>query len=771
MHEEPLVVIIILTLMVIVGGSLCGIVGLVLTIAGRREVARLKAQVNALLEKPGRLDRASMRAMPDSAAVQTENGRETAAPFSSPPSKPLPPPVPPATHGPDASPVPEKEVWSAIEQWIGAKWLTWIGTLALFLSMGFLVKYAIDNQWVGPSGRIALAVLFGMTLMILGDRAVRRAMRAFGLALMGGGLSILYVSLYGAFKLYSLISPEITAALLIFVTIGGMALAIVHDSRAMAIMAMLGGFLTPLIASTGENSREALFTYIVLLDLGVLGVALFKRWRVLDAVAFVGTVCLYSGWYHEYYTVSQMLPALLWLVGFYAIFLILPFAYHFRTGTPVTVERFALALANAVYFCTFCYIMLYPDHHYALGFIALGISSCYTLLGSLIRKRIATDVKTLFGFIVLAVVFLTLAVPLQLKLNGILLAWAVEGPVLLALGYRFRYFPLRVTAFGVLALAAIRLFVMHWPLHNHLYFEPLLNTRFWTAMSVPIAGWLFAIIHSSMSRDTSQKEDRLLKEAAAIGAGFVALIVLSVETAGWISSGWALRGAEQRFIWPEYAVLAVMCLGGTAFVGTGVLWRSLASRLAGMVPFVIALILSVAVYCADMICWNESWPVLNIRFMLVLMALVLAYFCAKALRQRTDICNAAEQMLGTVMFWITLATFLALLSAEAFDSCVSGFTDLQTGRWIGQMAVSIVWGAYAAVLLVVGFLKKKRPLRLVALGLFCATGLKLVLVDISSVKQIYRIVAFVVLGMMMVSASYLYHRIAKSLGTDTGGRS
>lgn len=775
---EAIAVMAVLVLVIVVIGSVCGIIGVVLAVAQGRHVSRLTGQVEALEARLGKSRGGTGGEMPKPAPAQATIARTAAearpAPAVAvpiradaiPPAKP--PQVPPVVPMPPKL-KPDRERMSSIEEWIGKRWLTWVGSAALFLSMAFLVKYAIDNRWLGPTGRIALAILFGIILLVLGDRSVRRSMRILGLSLMGAGLAILYVAVYGGFKLYGLVSPEIAAGILIFFTVAGMTLALAHNAMSTAIIAVVGGFVTPVMVSTGVDSRDTLFAYVVLLDLGVFGVAFFKRWRPLDAIAFIGTVCLYSGWYAVFYKPAALAPALLWLSGFYAIFLLLPFAYHFRTGTPVAVERFVLALANGLFMSGYCYMMLYPDNRYLLGFIALGMGGFYALLGALIRRRVAEDVKTLFGFMALAVAFLTLAVPLQLRANGILLAWAVEGPVLLYLGYRFRYFPMRVFSFIVLALSAARLFVMHWPLHTA-YFDPLTNPPFLSTLSVPIAGWIFAWIHSRHCKGGPLTADGVLKETSAIAAGLIAIVVLSAETGSWISFDLAPDSAAARALWPEYAVLAVCVAGAAAFLAAGIFRRSLASRVAGLLPLGVALLLSVWLFLDSCICWDESWPIYNIRFFLALGAIFLAYLYSSVLHRRSAICSAGEQIVEVALFWTAVALLLALVSAEAFDACRNKIDDIRISQWAAQMAVTLVWGGYAAAMLAVGFWRKRRPLRLTALGLFCAAALKLVLVDIAGVEQIYRIVAFVVLGLLMIAASYLYHRIEKRLQPVEGDK-
>ena len=763
----------------ILAGVICGIVAVVQLWGVRRKVAQVHGRMDVLARRMTEYERKfteepAKRARPAPEAAEPEAAaappKPEVLPVEEKPALVAPPVTPPVRERPaaaEAAPQPSagRESWARFEERVGKQWMTWAGALVLFLSMGFFVKYAIDNQWLGPTGRIVLAVLFGIALLVLGDRAVRRAMRALGLGLMGAGLAILYVSLFGAFSYYHLLPQEAAFGAMIVVTAAGMTLAVMHGAMSTAILAVIGGILTPVMVSTGRDARDALFTYLILLDLGVLGVAFFKRWGWLDVLAFVGTSVLFFGWFRQFYGSAAMTPALLWLGGFYVIFLLLPFVYHLRHGTPATVERFVLALANATCAFALAYRILNPDYSHALGFVALGISACYVGMSAAVRKRVPTDARGLFGFVALAVVFLTLAVPLHLKLYGITLAWAVEAPVLLYLGYRFRYLPVRAGAFIVLVLAGIRVFAVHWPLHTG-YFTPVWNTRFASAIFVPLAGWAFAVIHHWWTKDTSPVWDRPFKVLSAVAAGFVALVLLHCEASQWVG-----YNATERALSPQYLELCagavIWALGSVAFLVGGIRWKCLTSRLACLAALAVTMVIAWQLYAGEY--YSDRFTLfLNPRFAAVLLAVMATFTCAFAVRCCREICGRGEQYLGVCVFVAGALFLLALLSAEVFNYCETKVIDSQKARWVAQMSLSLVWSIYAAVMLAIGFWRRVRPLRFAALGLFGATAIKLVLVDIAHVQQIYRVISFVALGLLMIAASYLYHRIEKGLAPTAG---
>ncbi len=738
----------------VVVGAVLGIVAFILVLRGGREADRQASRLDTLLKRVSRLEgvpEVTLPTPPAPALPEPEEKAETV-----PPEAPPPAPAPrPAAAG---------EWWTTLEDRVGKRWIAWAGALVLFLSAGFFVKYAIDNDWIGATAQVGAGVVFGIALLVAGDRLVRREMRALGQALMGGGLAILYVSLFAGSSIYDLMPPAVAFVAMAAVTGAGMALAVLHDAQSVAFLAILGGMLTPVLCSTGEDRRDVLFGYLVLLDLGVLGVALFKRWRWLDVLAWGGTAALFTGWFAEFYSEKALAPTLAWLGVFYVIFLLLPFVYHLRHAAPISLERFLLALLHAAGVFGYAYGMLWGEHHYMLGFVALIMAACYLALGAQTRGRIPADRRGLFGFIALAVAFLTIAVPVHMELNGITLLWAVEGPVLLYLGYRYRYLPVRVGGLIVLGLAVIRVFAEHFPLHD-MAFVPVWNVSFGVAACVPVAAAAFALIHQRW-RDSAGRLDLFCKVLAALAAWALGLIVLHAEGALWLIYRPLVARAAGEYAALAYGV-ALWSVGAAGCLAAGLRLRSRAARIAGILAFLVPLFIALCIYAEDA---PEEYALFaNLRFAACLVGLLAVFGCAFALGRWRERIAAGELTLMKVIYAAGGLLTLALLSAESYAYCYQAVADADRASWTALMSLSIVWGLCAAVALVIGFRKRLRPLRLAALGLFAVTALKLVLVDVAGVKQIYRVISFFIMGLLMIGASYLYHRIEKRLEQLMGG--
>jgi uncharacterized membrane protein len=185
----------------------------------------------------------------------------------------------------------------SIENAIGTRWIGRIGVLAILFGIAFFLKYSFDNKLIGEAGRIMLGIFWGAAFIGAGEYLQKkRNLSLYGQMLTGGGLGILYLSMYAAFALYHLIPAALAMAALVAITTTGMMLAVRYSSYPLAAIALLGGLLTPLMLSTGRNQPLTLFSYILLLDAGVILLLRFRSWPGLVAASLAGSALLYAGW-------------------------------------------------------------------------------------------------------------------------------------------------------------------------------------------------------------------------------------------------------------------------------------------------------------------------------------------------------------------------------------------------------------------------------------------------------------------------------------------
>ena len=611
-----------------------------------------------------------------------------------------------------ARPAVDERTMSAMEGMLGTRIMTWIGVGILFLGMAFFLKFAYDQHWLGrmlgPRARVLCVVVVGLAFLASGRHVLRQGMAALGQGLLGGGIAILYLAVYGAFSPSlmivpaQLLSPHTAFALMALVTALGVGVALRFDAMAISIIAVLGGFATPVLIGSGGNARDILFTYLLVLDLGVLSVALYRRWRTLDVLTLLGTVGLFALWFDAHYAGYPSLPnwgTLAWIGIFHAVFLALPFIHHWRTRTPITVARFGLALGNLAWSLGYACDILADTHPHVLAVLCLALSGCYLAIGLITVRRVGDDRRVLLGFTALATMLLTLGLFYLLPVDGITVAWFVEACVLLALGYVYAYAPTRWVSLGILGLALLRVACTYLP-------EPdpaaalFLNLRFAMQGMAPLGLAGFALVHQLMG---ARDRDLLVQRACGVSAGIVLLLLASLEIS---------RDADahaQHWVWIPAATAAAWLWGiGTAgYLLAAARWRQPATLLTGVLALAGAVLATLLSYGDD---WHWALPVLNPRFLSALLVVVLAGWCSWMLSRLRAALPAAATLDGPLQLFVALFGILILTLETAGwmqrHAASSSAIDLQ---WV----LSLIWLCSAGVLAVLGLAWSSRRLALV----------------------------------------------------------
>ena len=483
----------------------------------RAQVAALTARVHALEVKAGI---EPQRIAPPAVPVSPKPPEAAAASQAPPP----PPRIPSFQTAPSYTRMRES---ADLEGTIGKLWFNRVGIFALLFGVAFFLKYAFDNNWIGPSGRVALGLLAGIVVVIWSERFRSKGHTLFSYSLKAVGIGTMYLSLWGAYQIYHLVPSAVAFIAMIVVTASTVTLAITQDAEILGVYAMIGGFSTPVLLSTGENHEMVLFSYVCLLDLAILIMVTFKPWRRLLWGSFVGTWSLYLGWYASYYSNAQRPLTVLFAALFFVLFAVVPLL------TPLTRSRWhkgysvtltALPLANAAVFF-FALFVMYSTETVTLTWYALALAAVYLLLASLTKGRTGSepDVLKLITLlhIAVAIAFITMAVPLKLNSHWITIGWLVESAVLLGISVRSQATFLRYFAAITLALGIFRLLVID----NFQVTTLLFNARFATYL-VAIA--ILAGIVTAGDRFASEQEKPFVM-FAGVALNVLALFALTLE--------------------------------------------------------------------------------------------------------------------------------------------------------------------------------------------------------------------------------------------------
>lgn len=652
-------------LALLVGGIILPIVALVVSLRTRstlnQQLSRLQASsplppaesqglsqiLQELTARVARLEAAispkSVIAPPPAAAKpEVEAPPASTTPPLAPPPRAFEPPRQPVPPPPFSTISPARTLNAGeLESIIGRRWLGWAAVALILFATAFFLKYAFDNRWIGELGRVTIGVTAGVTLATLGYRYHKRKWRVFSQILTAGGVVLLYLSTYASFGYYHLASQKAAFAYITILIAEAAGLALLYDAPAIAVMALIGGFLNPILLRSDRDHYRSLFGYIFALDVGTL--ALLKQWPGLRTLAFFGTHLLFWLWYGDNYHPRKLAAVMMFETAVFLAFLVTHLARRFLKRQPIdvddisTFEDFSLLAANPYVFFATSYFLLNARHHEWMGAFAIGMALIYAGAAKLLLDRRATKRAEMLLLIGVALTFVTLAIPIQLKSNWITIAWAVEGLAILWTGIEMKSQRLRAIAHALFGLAILKLAFWDTPWGYRAAFTPVVNKYFLSSLFVIVC--LFA-------------------------------------------AAWLYEKLGERM--------------------------QIAARVFQIVLLVVALI--------------------------------------------------------TLWFLLTVETYTYFASRAALQKTAEGY---QHEHWLGQMALSVLWSIYAAVLAAVGFVRRSPAIRWAALSLFALTVVKVMLVDIAVLQQLYRIIAFLVLGLLLLIVTWGYHKAFYSKESST----
>jgi uncharacterized membrane protein len=467
--------------------------------------------------------------------------------------RPLASPPPPIPPGPLTEP---RQIPSSrrdpldLESRIGSHWLNRIGISAVLIGVSYFLKFAFDNNWIGPSGRVAIGLLAGIAIVVWSERFRGRGYRVFSYSLKAVGIGILYLSLYAALQVYSLVPSGVAFVMMLGVTSATAVMAWTQNAEILAAFALIGGFITPVLLSTGQNREVALFSYVAMLDAGALALLILKPWRRLLILSYAGTLVLYVGWYSSFYDNTQLRLTVGFATLFFAIFAVAPLLARAGENKSSVSESvpLILALVNAAGYFLQIYIMYEEGDTKATAWFALALAAVYIFLSRQTRARAgspeaarAVDLLHL----ALAIGFVTVAIPIRLDAHWITMGWFVEAAVLLWVADRVQSEVLNVFALGSLALGVGRLLVID----NFYVTRPIFNTRMATyAIAIAVLG--------GVAWYGSRRQDETGRTAATVSVialNLLALVALSREVADYYALEMANLNPRRRWDPSEWA--------------------------------------------------------------------------------------------------------------------------------------------------------------------------------------------------------------------------
>ncbi len=653
-------------------------------------VAQLERQVAALTESRIRADAPAVTLRP----VQRMPDQASAPPPPPPVLSAMLPVIPPRVLA-DAPPPSFPAEAQSLESRLGSQIFNMIGIFAIIIGTSWFLKLAIERGWIGPVARVLIGLAAGAGLVLWSESFRHKGMAAFSYSLKAIGSAVLYLSLWAAFQLYHLLPASVALAAMILVTAWNGFMAWSQDAELLAAYGLLGGFLTPLLLSTGGDHEGFLFTYVGAIDLATILLIRYKPWRRLLLPAFAATAVYFIGWYSEFFHRSV---ASVWdaqsseTACFVALFFLMFAAVSMEgfsaqdAGSGEVIVPVLMPLANAAWVGLALYsVMQDSGLHSSLAWLMVALAALYLALMRVQATAVASAMH-----LACAVIFLTIAIPLKASGHTLTTAWLVEGLVLYWAATRVESESgapatvLSVLSLGGYCLGLVSL-AFHWMWFGD--FQDFFNANLGAAMVA--VGALAGLVWLASNSEGKRRGNAITLLAALGAIDCVGMLLTWREVA---ASGFDAR--HTAFANAEFA---------TALVGLAVLAAT-------------------------------AW---------------VSYRMSGA-----DFSGSHE--LGVVA-GVTLVLFnlLTILSVEREIGALWSNSDGQLQR---SLAISGFLMLYGAVLLAAGFWKRSAFVRWQALILLVFTIGKVFFYDISGLSQGYRVASFMALGALLMGISYAYQK-------------
>jgi len=534
----------------------------------------------------------------------------------------------------------------SVESKITGKWFAGLGVVALLFGVGFFLKYAFENNLIGVTGRIVMGIAAGVVLLSLGGFLSRKEKyRQYSFFISGGGLGLLYLSVYAAFGMYHLISSVAAFALFIIISAAGGALSVVSDAPNLGGIALLGGFLTPFLVSNGMGTEAALFGYVLVLNLGFLGISFYKKWLGLHALNFAGTAVIFGIWWASSYAPEKLWTTMAFLTLFYLVFLVAPFLRSITKRAVSSEYEVATTTLNGILYFLGAYALLKPLYEPYLGFFFVVWAVLHLILAHALAKRNPQDRFAVFALAGLGLALAIAAVPVEFHAQWITIAWAAEAVILAWGGLSLKNYFIRVFAYFVSIFVVIRLLfvdsVFGDPIQS---FAPIVNIGFLTFLCSVAAFFVIAYLLSRRSAELEESE-KSIAACFGVAGNLFAVFALSRES--------------------------ILYFG----------------RLIALIP-------------------------------------------------------AAPGGFG------------------AYPSVQPTVESLKNQR---NLSLSIIWGLYAGVLMLFGILRRVTYVRILAILGFAVVVIKVFLYDSAALSDLYRIISFLALGVLLLIVSFFFYRYKEKI--------
>ncbi len=717
-------------------------------------------------------------------------------PISEPKKENVPPPIPfsnevKTTVDEPIGPLPQINTSQAkksdLEKFIGENLINKIGIAITVIGVGIGAKYSIDHDLISPLTRIILGYLMGLGLMGIGMR-LRKNYENFSAVLESGAIAIMYFITYAAYSFYGLMPMVAAFALMVLFTVFTVVTAIKYNSQVIAIIGLVGAYAVPFLLSDGSGNVEILFSYMAIINIGILFIAIKKYWKILYYSSFILTWMIFSGWFFtDYEQGVHFSLAFIFLAIFFSTFYFIFLAYKLIKKEKFEFGDIIVLLTNSFIFYGIGYYMLNDtdDNRHLLGLFTLCTAVIHFLVAVLIYRQKLADRNLFFLVAGLFLIFITIAVPVQLDGNWVTLLWTGEAAVLFWIGrtkgvpmYERLSFPLMALAFLSLMSDWVSLYEVY---ESHIIttaVTPFININFLTSVLFIGAFYFITQINSDEKYKTEiyKMLDFILPTILLVVLYFAVRMEISFYFQQLYSSSvkeitspgddyshniWNEDLNNFRVTWIiNYSLLffaVLFYLKRKMFSNITVRWILLSLGIIVLISFLTLGLYILSELREDYLnntlseYYQHSGFNITVRYISMIFAGLFLFSLHRFIATFSE--SPSYPKLKIFYELILSMTIIWIATSELLN-----WMDIMKSTQSYKLILSILWGVCSLILVILGIWKDKKHLRIAAIVLFAATLLKLFFYDILELSTISKTIVFVVLGILLLVISFLYNK-------------
>lgn len=700
------------------------------------------------------------------------------SPLPKPAAKPSPPPeairrTPPQPIRQNTSrPKPKRKAWYDrileknldYEKFIGENLMNKIGIAVLVIGIGFFLKLAIDREYIDEVGRVLVGFLAGGVLLFFAHR-IRESYRAFSSVLMGGAITVFYFTSWFAYHEYKLIEQVPTFIIMVGITAMAVSFSLLFNRKELAVLSLIGGFATPFLASSGSGNYVVLFSYLLILNVGMLIIAEFRKWNVLNVLSLIATWGIFALWVFGDYSQILIHPigsAMMFASAFFLVFFAMNMRYHLKHDEAPDPLRLGLILSNTGAF--------YGLGVSVLAFADIKLQGLFTALIGLFfltslyvfQRKNAVHKNIFYLLIGLVLTFISLVAPVQLDGNHITLFWAAEAVLIFWMAHKSG---LRILLRS--GLMVVGLLIVSWMMDiADVYtsygipdLRPIVNKGFLTSLVVVASLYLCSRVSTNLKPQqllgafNTKSLLTVLKVLTLSTVFIMGLAELSYQVASYFPDPSAWLAAI------TYTLVFLLFIERFFRKSTGGIRYLLAGAFAVFLVMVTVGGYETGISAVRAFVEGANPPL----FFHIAMALASSFVIHRATVLARELFRSNKKQ-WQVYLW-AMCTYVVVFASQQLDIFMLSIFTEPNEYWthrlveLRKVGYPILWGIGSFLFMFHGMRQNLRTVRIIALVFFAITILKLFLHDIQAASEAGRAVAFVLLGALLLVVSFMYQKL------------